>query len=371
MNPKDPLIPFGDLSRQYKRMKGAMDAAWKRVTDKGWFVLGEQLAAFEKEFGSYLGVSHAVGVNSGTDALRLALTACGVGSNDEVITVPNTAVPTVNAISATGAKPVFVDIDPATCTMDPSKLTRAVTRRTKAIVPVHLYGHPADMDPINRIAKLRGLRVVEDACQAHGALYKGKKTGSLSDAGCFSFYPSKNLGAYGDAGMVVTRDKSLADRVRLLRNYGQTTRYHHILQGFNSRLDELQAAILREKLGKLDSWNAERRRLATLYSKGLQGLPVSLPLEAPWARACFHLYVIRSKKRDALLRWLARKGIQALVHYPIPIHRQPAYRDLNLPSGSFPVTESFSREILSLPIYPELREAEARKVVNAVRAFFG
>jgi dTDP-4-amino-4,6-dideoxygalactose transaminase len=364
------MIPFGDLSRQYKRDRKRMDLAWERVTRSGWFVLGREVSAFEKEFARYVGVPHAIAMGSGTEALHLSLVACGVGPGDEVLTVPNTAVPTANAISASGAKPAFVDIDPFTFTMDPRKMEKRITSRVKAVMPVHLYGHPAAMDPIRAIAKKRGLFVIEDACQAHGARYRGKKTGSLSDIGCFSFYPSKNLGAYGDGGMAVTSNKALARKLFLLRNYGQTKRYFHDIQGFNSRLDELQAAILREKLKGLDGWNERRRRLAGLYTKGLLGLPLALPTEAPWAKHCFHLYVIRVEKRDALAAWLLKRGVQTLVHYPVPVHRQKAYRDLKIPAGSFPIAEQFSRQILSLPLFPELQEKEVKRVTAAIRAFF-
>jgi dTDP-4-amino-4,6-dideoxygalactose transaminase len=363
-------VPFGDLSRQYRVLQGDLDRVWRRTAREGWFVLGREVEAFEGEFSRYLGVPHAVGTGNGTDALHLALAACGVGPGDEVITVPNTAVPTVNAISASGAQPVLADVDPATYTLDPRKVERLLTRRTKALIPVHLYGHPADMDPLRKLARKRGLFLIEDACQAHGALYKGRKVGSLSDIACFSFYPSKNLGAFGDGGMAVTRRPDLARRLRLLRNHGQSRRYHHQIPGFNSRLDELQAAFLRTKLRKLDAGNRTRRRLAIRYSQGLQGLPLVLPTEAAWARHCFHLYVVRTGKRKALAAWLTRKGIQTLVHYPTPVHRQPAYRELGLGPGSFPVAERLSREVLSLPLFPELREAEVDRVTGAIRSFF-
>jgi dTDP-4-amino-4,6-dideoxygalactose transaminase len=364
------MIPFGNLSRQYHSMHKQLDRAWSRVTQSGWFVLGKEVTAFEHEFAQYLGIQEAVSVANGTEAIQLALMALGIGPGCEVITVPNTAVPTVNAISATGAKPVLVDIHPVHYTMDASQIERKITRRSRALLPVHLYGHPVDMSSIMRLARKHRLFVVEDACQAHGAEYRGKKTGTLGDLGCFSFYPSKNLGAYGDGGMVVTKNLELAGRLRLLRNYGQKKRYHHIVKGFNSRLDELQAAILREKLKKLDFWNKRRRQLANRYSTGLGKLPISLPAEASWASHCFHLYVIRVDKRDELIRWLAGKGIQTLIHYPIPIHRQKAYRDLGLPSGSYPVTERACGQILSLPLYPELKDGEQDKVIQTIRAFF-
>jgi dTDP-4-amino-4,6-dideoxygalactose transaminase len=364
------MIPFGDLSRQYNGMKKQMDQAWKEVSGSGWFVLGDQVSAFEKEFAAYLGVPYAVGVGNGTEALHLALAAFGVTLGDEVITVPNTAIPTLNAISAAGAKPVLVDIDPKTFTMDTKQIEKKITRRTKAILPVHLYGHCADMDPILKTAKKHDLLVVEDACQAHGAEYKGKKAGGLSPIGCFSFYPSKNLGAYGDGGMVVTKSKTYASQLRLLRNYGQRKKYHHTIKGFNSRLDELQAAILRKKLNKLETWNTRRRQLAKRYSTALKGLPIVLPAEAPWARHCFHLYVIRIQKRNELMDWLFRKGIQTQIHYPIPVHQQGAYRDLKILPGTFPEAERACRQILSLPLYPELKDEEQEKVIKAVRAFF-
>lgn len=351
-------------------MKGEMDRAWKRVAASGWFILGKEVGSFEKEFAHYVGVTYAVGVGNGTEALQLALVAGGVGPGDEVITVANTAVPTVNAISAAGAKPVFVDIDPKNYTMDPRKIRDRISPRTKAIIPVHLYGHPADMDSINRIARAHRLMVIEDAAQAHGALYKGKKVGTLAHMGCFSFYPSKNLGAYGDAGMVVTNDKKLFYQLLLLRNHGQSKRYVHAIQGFNSRLDELQAAILRQKLKKLDTWNQKRRRWAVFYSRKLKSLPIILPSESSWSRHCYHLFVIRMPQRDQLLKWLARRKVQALVHYPIPVYLQKAYQELGVVKGSFPVTEECCRQVLSLPLYPELKEREAEKVVKVIQAFF-
>jgi dTDP-4-amino-4,6-dideoxygalactose transaminase len=352
-------------------MKKQMDDAWKEVSRSGWFVLGDQVSAFEKEFAAYLDVPYAVGVGNGTEALHLALAAFGVTRGDEVITVPNTAIPTLNAISATGAKPVLVDIDVQTFTMDPTQIEKKITRHTKVILPVHLYGHCADMDPILKIAKKHKLLVLEDACQAHGAEYKGKKAGSLSPMGCFSFYPSKNLGAYGDGGMVVTQSKTFASRLRLLRNYGQRKKYHHAIKGFNSRLDELQAAILRKKLNQLDRWNRKRRQLAKRYSTDLKGLPIVTPAEASWARHCFHLYVIRVQKRNKLMNWLFRKGVQTQIHYPVPVHRQGAYRDLKISPGAFPEAEKACRQILSLPLYPELKNEEQEKVISAIRVFFG
>ena len=366
-------IPVFDLKRQYANIKNEIDEAIAAVLAKGNFILGEEVRAFEEEFARYLGVNHAVGVSSGTEALYLSLLAAGIGSGDEVITVPNTAVPTVAAISQSGASPVFVDINPDTYTLDTGKLEAALTLKTRAIIPVHLYGHVVDMGPLMDIAGRYDLVVIEDACQAHGAEYRGKKAGTIGDMGAFSFYPTKNLGAYGDGGMVVTADDSLARKLYLLRFYGMTNKekYLHEIKGINSRLDEMQAAILRIKLKYLDRWIERRREITARYNELLSGLPLKTPVEPAYARHVYHLYIVRTEHRDKLRRHLDRNGIGSAVHYPLPIHRQPSYADLNLGKGSFPEAEKCAREVLSLPIFPELEEEELLHIVQIVRNFFG
>jgi dTDP-4-amino-4,6-dideoxygalactose transaminase len=361
------LIPFGDLRLQYQAIKVELDRAIQSVLDEGWFILGKGVSALEREFAGYCGAAFAVGVANGTDALQLALMACDVGPEDEVVTTPLSATFTALAISATGATPRFVDIDPETYNIDPQRLAEAVGPRTKAIIPVHLYGQPADMDPILAIARQHDLQVIEDAAQAHGAEYKGRKAGTLGDVACFSFYPSKNLGAFGDAGMVVTDNKVISERVRMLRNGGQRGRYEHLLLGRNSRLDELQAAILRVKLTHLDEWNARRRHLAALYTALLGDSVVDPPLEIPDVKHVYHLYVIRCTDRDALQEHLAEQGVGTAVHYPTPIHLQGAYRWLNIEPGSFPEAEQAAEQILSLPIYPELTDTKVRQVAAHIR----
>jgi dTDP-4-amino-4,6-dideoxygalactose transaminase len=363
------MIPAADVKRQYESIKKEIDDAIRGTIDKGWFVLGENVDHFEKEFAGYLGAKHAVGVGSGTEALHLALVAIGVEAGDEVITVPNTAVPTVSAVSFAGAKPVLVDIDPDFHTMDPEKLEEKITKKTKAIIPVHLFGQSADMDPIMKIAKKHKLKVIEDACQAHGTEYKGKKVGTIGDVGCFSFYPSKNLGCYGDGGMCVTNDGKIAEKLKLLRNYGQKTRYHHAIKGFNSRLDEIQAAILRVKLKHLDGWNKKRREIAGKYDVLLKGSDVIPPKAASYSNHIYHLYVIRTKKRDELQEHLKKNGINTIIHYPIPIHLQEAYADLGIKKGSLEISEKAAGEILSLPIFPELTDEEIETVAAKVKSF--
>lgn len=375
------MIPFVNLSKQYKSLKKEIDGAVSRVLEQGWFILGEELESFEKEFASFCGTEHAVGVGSGTEALHLALLACGVEPGDEVITVPNISAPTVAAVCFAEAKPVFVDINPDTYTMDPRLLRNYLKKKTKslgsessakmpkAVVPVHLYGHPADMDGIMEVAGEYSLKVVEDACQAHGAEFKGKKAGTFGDAGCFSFYPTKNIGAYGDAGMAVTSKESLARKIFMLRNYGEEKKYSNTIKGFNSRLDEIQAAVLRVKLKHLDEWTRIRREYAALYSRHLTGLPVKTPVEIDGAKHVFHLYVIRSSNRDALLKYLKEKGILCSVHYPLPLHLQKAYRDLGYAEGDFPVSERCAKEVLSLPLYPEMTREEVKIVIRALREF--
>lgn len=359
-----PRVLFNDLKPQYAAIKDEIDAALRRVLGGGWYVLGPEVEAFEAEFAAYCGARYAVGVGSGTEALHLALWACNLQPGDEVVTVAHTAVPTINAISLTGARPVFVDVDPATRTMDPAAVAAAITPRTRALLPVHLYGHPADMAPLQALAREHGLALIEDAAQAHGAEYRGTRAGRLGDLAAFSFYPTKNLGAYGDGGMVVTDDPALAERLRLLRNYGQTDRYHHQIEGLNSRLDELQAAVLRVKLRHLDAWTAARRERAARYAARLRN--VAPPTEAPWAHHVYHLYVVTVPRREAVQAALAAAGIGTLVHYPIPAHLQPAYAHLGVARGSLPVTERLADEVLSLPLYPELAFEHIDEVAAAL-----
>jgi dTDP-3-amino-3,4,6-trideoxy-alpha-D-glucose transaminase len=350
-------------------MRDEIDSAVRAVFERGWFVLGAEVEGFEREFAEYLGVRHVVGVGSGTDAIRIALSASGVGPGDEVITVTNTCVPTLSGVSASGAAPVLVDVDQASFNMDPRALESAVTPRTRAIMPVHLYGQAADMDPILAVARARGLSVIEDAAQGHGAAYKGRKLGSIGDAGAFSFYPSKNLGAYGDGGAVATDDDEIARRARLLRNYGQQHRYAHETKGFNSRLDEMQAAILRAKLPRLPGWNSRRREIASIYDSEITNPLIRKPAEMSYGHHNYHLYVIRCARRDELQGFLEGRGVTTLIHYPIPVHLQAAYGDLGKRAGDFPTAEACAREILSLPIFPELSDEEARHVAASVNAF--
>jgi dTDP-4-amino-4,6-dideoxygalactose transaminase len=330
------VIPFLDLQAQHRGIRAELDRAVAQVLESSQFILGREVAAFEEEFAAYCRVRFAIGVNSGTSALHLALLALGIGPGNEVITVPFTFVATVATIRYTGAQPVFADIDPATFSISPQAIENAITPRTKAIVPVHLYGHPADIDPILEIARRHHLAVIEDAAQAHGAEYKGHRVGSLGDLGCFSFYPTKNLGACGEAGMVVTNDEALAAHVRKLRSWGQSSRYHHDFLGFNYRMEALQGAILRVKLRHLDAWTEARRAHAAAYNRLLAPAGVQLPAEAPYARHVYHAYTIRLADRDPLAQTLAAAGIGTAVHYPLPIHLQPGYRDPRYQPGDFP-----------------------------------
>ena len=364
------MIPFLDLKRGYLKYKDEIDRAIADVFNSGWFILGDNVKQFEREFSFYCECRFGVGVGSGTEALHLALVASGVKYGDEVITVPNTAVPTVSAITFAGAKPVFVDILPDKYTIDPEKIEEKITEKTRAIVPVHLYGQAAEMEPILEISHKYNIPVIEDACQAHGALYKGKKVGSSGKLGCFSFYPSKNLGAYGDAGIITINDESLYGKLIKLRNYGEEKRYYHSIKGFNSRLDEIQASILRVKLRHLDEWNKKRRELAKIYSDRLKNLPVITPEEGDDNYHIYHLYVIRTEKRDSLQKYLKEKGVSTLIHYPVPIHFQEAYKDLDYKPGSLPISEKISGEILSLPLYPEIQEEEIETVCRYIRDFF-
>ncbi len=360
-------IPIFDLNAQYKSIKDDIDSAVARVLDSGWFVLGKEGKAFEQEFAEYNGSEYAIGVNSGTDALHLALRALDIGPGDEVITVPNTAIPTINAISLANANPVFVDIDPLSYNLDPKKLKESINPKTKAIMPVHLYGQPATLDEIISISEEHGIPIIEDCAQAHGATYKNRKVGTFGAMGCFSFYPSKNLGAYGDGGLITTDNKNLRDKLISLRNYGQTSRYVHEETGTNSRLDEIQAAILRAKLTHLDEWTSKRRELAETYSRSLTN--VEVPQELKDRNHVYHLYVIITDNRDELREHLTENGVGTQIHYPIPAHLQQAYQDLNKGEGSFPISEIFSNQILSLPLYPELEKEKVQKVIELVNDF--
>jgi dTDP-4-amino-4,6-dideoxygalactose transaminase len=362
---------MGDLKREYSRLRPQIDAAIERVLRRGWFILGEEGEAFEAEWAAYCGAAHAVGVGNGTDALHLALRAAGIGPGAEVVIPALTATFTALAVSLAGATPVVADIDPLRYTLDPQAFEAAITPRTAAVIPVHLYGCPADMDPILAIARRRGLFVLEDAAQAHGARYRGARTGNLADAAAFSFYPSKNLGAYGDGGAVTTNDAALADRVRMLRHGGQRTTYHHELQGTNSRLDEIQAAILRAKLPHLDTWNRRRRSLAARYGNNLPaGVELALPSAPEEVEHVFHLYVVRTTRRNVLRDYLTGAGVGTGVHYPRAVHQQPAYTGLGSPPGCCPHAEEAANEILSLPLFPQLSAGEVEQVGRLVRFFY-
>ena len=363
------VIPLVDLKAAYGRLQAEIDAAVARVLAGGWYILGPEVSAFESEFAAYLGVEHAVGVASGTDAVLLALRALGIGPGDEVITVAHTAVATVAAIELAGATPRLVDINPTTYTLDPAQLAAAIRPRTRAIVPVHLYGAPADMDAVLAVARAHALPVVEDCAQAHGARYRGQMVGTLGDAAAFSFYPTKNLGALGDGGAVATNRPEVAERLRLLRQYGWRERYVSDVAGTNSRLDELQAAILRVRLRHLDAENAVRRWLAARYDAALAGLPIARPAARPDDGPVYHLYVIRAAARDALAEHLRARGIGTAVHYPVPVHRQPAYAHLGYGPGSLPATEAAAAEVLSLPMYPDLTEESVDAVVAAIKEY--
>jgi dTDP-4-amino-4,6-dideoxygalactose transaminase len=362
------VIPYGDLRAQYRSIKAEIDAAVLRVLDSTQFILGDEVTAFEREFAAYCGTSDAVGVNSGTSALHLALLAAGVGPGDEVITVPFTFVATAAAIVYAGARPVFVDIDPDTCNMAPAQIERAVTPRTKVIMPVHLYGHPADMDPILDLARRHGLTVIEDAAQAHGAEYKGRRCGSMGTLAAFSFYPGKNLGAYGEGGAVVTNDGALAQKIRVMRSWGEERRYEHSVKGFNYRMDGIQGAILRVKLRHLEAWTEARRARAAQYAQAFAASGVNTPIERPDCRHVYHVYAVRLSHRDATRAALQASGIQTGVHYPIPIHLQPAHADLGYQPGDFPASEAAASQVLSLPMFPELTTAQIETVARAVVA---
>jgi dTDP-4-amino-4,6-dideoxygalactose transaminase len=363
-------IPLVDLKAQYLSIKDEIDEAIQRVISKSAFILGEEVEAFEEEYARFCGAKYCVGVASGTAALHLALIACGIGSGDEIITTPFTFIATAEAISHCGARPVFVDINPKNYNIDPAKIEAVITERTTAIIPVHLYGQPADMDPILAIAHRHGLKVIEDAAQAHGAKYKGKQTGTLGDAACFSFYPGKNLGAYGDGGAVVTNDAEIARRVHLFRDHGRESKYEHLEIGYGERLDGLQAAILKAKLRHLEEWTELRQEHARCYNELLGDCGVATPHEASNVRHVYHLYVVRTVQRDALMSYLKQHNIGSGVHYPIPVHHQPAYIKQGYSEIQFAEAEAASREVLSLPMFPELSRAQQQTVLEAIGGFF-
>jgi dTDP-4-amino-4,6-dideoxygalactose transaminase len=362
-------VPFLDLKAQYNSIRGEINAAIQEVLDSTAFAGGPYVAKFEEQFAAYCGTKYAVGVGNGTDALWLVMLAKGIGPGDEVITVPNTFIATAEAVSLCGAKPVFVDVDSRTYTMDPACLKRAITAKTRAIIPVHLFGQTADMDPILAIAREHGLMVIEDACQAHGALYKGRMAGSMGLAGCFSFYPGKNLGAYGEAGAVVTDDQELAAKIKVLREHGQPKKYIHSVIGWNARMDGIQGAILSVKLRHLPAANEARRAHARQYGEHLAGVAgIVLPVEMPVAKHVYHIYAIRSRKRDELISRLAARDIACGIHYPVPLHLQEAYASLGLPRGSYPVAEESAQEFVSLPMYPELSIEQIAYVCQELEA---
>jgi dTDP-4-amino-4,6-dideoxygalactose transaminase len=360
------LIPFVDLKKEYAAIQDDVSKAIQRVLEKQRFIQGEESQSFEEEFCHYVGVKHGIAVNSGSDALFLTVKALGIKKGDEVITVSNTYISTVDAITRSGAKPVLVDIDPKTYTIDVSKARDKIGARTKVILPVHMYGHPAQMGEIAELASKHGLLVVEDASHAHGSEYKGKKVGALGDAACFSFYPSKNLGAYGDAGIILTNNSQLSDKLAAFRNYGQRKKNRHEFIGVNSRMDEIQAAILRAKLPYLDQWNDARRESAALYTELLGERKIVTPLEEKYAKHVYHLYVIRCKRRNIVQKELGRRGVETGIHYPMPVHKQKAYTELGFRTR-LPITEKASREILSLPMHPWLTKDEVTYVTNTIK----
>lgn len=360
------MLPMVDLQRQYDALKPEIDAAVEGVLRSAQFILGPNVSRLEEEIAHYHGVPFAVGVASGTDALLLALRACGVGEGDEVITTPFTFIATAEVIALLKAVPVFVDIKTDSFNIDPGKIEPKITGRTKALLPVHLFGHPADMDPILELAKKHRLKVIEDCAQAFGAEYRGRKVGTFGDCGCFSFFPSKNLACYGDGGMVVTGDEEAAQRIRLLRNHGSSKKYHHEILGYNSRLDEMQAAVLRVKLKRIDAFNAARRRNADLYRNSIRRDDVILPSEAGSCVHVYHQFTLRSGKRDRLMAALAKDGISSAIHYPVPLHRQKVFAGPGLRDGDLRNSETCAEEVLSLPMFPELTEEEIRRISDVI-----
>ena len=361
-------VPFLDLRAPYVELRSEIDSAMQRVLESGWYLLGEEISAFETEYAAYVGADHCVGVGNGLEALRLSLEALGVGPGAEVIVPSNTYIATWLAVTQVGATVVPVEPDPATFNIDPARIEDAITPRTRVILPVHLYGQPADVDAVHDIARRRSLRVVEDAAQAHGARVRGTPVGA-ADVVAWSFYPGKNLGALGDAGAVTTGDADVADRIRVLRNYGSRVKYQNEVRGYNSRLDEVQAAVLRAKLPRLDAWNARRAAQAQRYTCELSAAELSLPPVPTWADAVWHLYVVRSTGRDALRAHLAASGVDTLIHYPLPPHRQPAYADMRFDADAFPIASAMANEVLSLPIGPHMSHEQQGIVIDAVKAF--
>lgn len=365
------MIQFIDFNRKYLRYKKKINSSIERVFKRGWFIAGPERIDFEKSFSKYLGVKYAIGVNSGTDSIALALKAIGIKLGDEVITVSNTATPTISAIRIAGAKPVFVDVNEDTLNIDPKLIEEKVTSKTKAILPVHLYGYPADMDAICKLADKYNLYIVEDSCQAHGAKFKGNFLGAIGDVGCFSFYPTKNLGAFGDAGIIVTNNKKIAENVRLLRNFGEVVKYKNKIEGVNSGLDEIQASFLNWELKELKKWNQERKKLADMYLKELKYLPIVLPSKGNFDyNRVWHLFVIQTTKRDELKSFLKDQGIETSIHYPMPVFKQEAYQFLGYTEKDLPVTSRMVNNILSLPLYPELKISEVKIICKAIRTFF-
>jgi dTDP-4-amino-4,6-dideoxygalactose transaminase len=365
------MIPFLDFGAMHAELRPRLDAAYARVVDSNWLILGREVEAFEHEFAEYCGAKYCIGVANGLDALFLILKALDVGPGSEVIVPSNTYIASWLAVSYAGATPVPVEPDEHTYNLDPALVEAAITPATRAIMPVHLYGQPADMDPILSLAKRYGLKVVEDAAQAHGARYKGRRVGALGDAAGFSFYPGKNLGALGDGGAVVTDDDTLADRIRVLRNYGSRTKYHNEAKGYNSRLDELQAAFLREKLAVLDDWNARRRAIAARYIQGLKSSGLALPNVPEWAESVWHLFVIRHARREELQRHLAEHGIGTMIHYPVPPHLQPAYAELVIKRGDLPISEKLHNQVLSLPLWPQMSDWSVDQVIDVICRDYG
>jgi dTDP-4-amino-4,6-dideoxygalactose transaminase len=364
-------LPLVDLKRQYATIKPEIQQAMDAVLEQTDFIMGHAVSEFETQFAAFCGAKYAIGVASGTAAIQLVLHALGIGPGDEVITVGHTFIASAEPIISMGAKPVFVDVEPEYFTLDPAKLEAAITAHTKAIMPVHLYGQPADLAPIQEIAARHHIPIIEDAAQAHGAFYQGQKIGAISTATCFSFYPGKNLGAYGDAGAITTNDDQLAARVRRLRNHGRKDKYEHLEPGYGERIDTLQAAILQVKLPHLADWNERRRHWAAYYDEALANLPeLKLPSVRTGCEHVYHLYVVRHPRRDMLMEHLKNAGIQTGVHYPIPLHLQPAFKNMGLKRGDFPVTEALADSVLSLPIFPEMTEAEASRVSEAIHQFF-
>ncbi|HTL69814.1 MAG TPA: DegT/DnrJ/EryC1/StrS family aminotransferase [Candidatus Eisenbacteria bacterium] len=364
-------VPFFDLSAQNKTLKAELNAAWKRTVDSREFILGKDLKAFEEAFADFCGVKHAVGVSSGLDALTLSLKAIGVGPGDEVVVPANTFIATALAVSQTGAKPVLCDVDEEHLLMDVPNARKAITKKTKALIPVHLYGQPCDMEGLLNLAKGMDVKIVEDACQAHGAHQGGRHCGAFGEAGAFSFYPGKNLGAFGDGGLVTTDDDAIHEKLLLHRNYGSVVKYRHVVQGHNMRLDTLQAAILSVKLKRLPAWNKRRNAIAHRYAHELKGVPgIVLPKDREGSFSAYHLYILRSARRDELKAFLEKNGVGTGIHYPVPIHLQEAYKALGHKKGDFPVSEKSSDEVLSLPMYPELPLHDADRVASLVREFF-